>query len=57
MNRRSHYYLTEDFPGLRLIEEANNDSGILALGSEKEKGHCHTRGEDEKHKLKALQCG
>lgn len=25
------YYLTEDLPGLRLIEQANNNSGILTL--------------------------
>lgn len=36
LNRRIHY-LTEDLPGLSLIEQANNNSGILALGSEKEK--------------------
>lgn len=31
------HYLTEDLSGLRLIEQANNDSGVLTLGSETEK--------------------
>lgn len=35
MNRRTNY-LTEDLPGFCLIEEANDNSGILAL-DEKEK--------------------
>lgn len=30
-------YLTEDLPGLGLIEEANNNPGVLALGRETEK--------------------
>lgn len=33
-NRRT-LYLTEDLPGLRLVEQTNNNSGILALGREK----------------------
>lgn len=49
MNRS---YLTEDLPGFRLIEEANNNSGILSLGSARErKEQSHTGVGHEKHKL------
>lgn len=37
---RSH--LTEDLPGLRLVKQANNNPGILPLGSKKGRTQSHS---------------
>ena len=56
-------YLTEHFPSLRLVEEAHDDSGVLALWGCGERGtNSYTRGRrrgdaERNHKLMALGCG
>lgn len=38
-------YLTEDLPGLSLVEQADDDPGVLSLGGETERGKSHDLGE------------